>query len=261
MSKFMKIWLTLLLLAPLAARLDAQPVPTEELTTTLPDADAYPFSVYLLMPLTPLEIFLDVGYRNMYQLLRNNGVLTSRNDLFIEDLISFGVGGRWKRSYLDLKLAFSPSKRDLYFNKDYEVFNSYTIASINLGYAVWQDRNYSMLLRGGIGGAFRDIELFQKSSSPTLNFNNFTSPVSTVAWSLKHSALIGDVGIEWQVGRPKRNISASQWIRLGYRFGLNDQTWEAQTTAANAPTDRPRQWYISGHMSISNNFKPRKKRQ
>lgn len=249
MSK--KIFLFTLLL--LLSKVTGSAQPLSQLADSLeafPDPAVFKGSFYFLSGLPGTELILEKSYQNLNNILEEAQIEAGT----LRNSYSWGIGGRWQRLYAELLLGISWSDTYLDGNDRFMTATNNFNGIFQLGYAVWQNRNNVVLVRAGVGGIKERRQIVQTSGDAILDFNNFDQPISTVAWALEHNNTVGDISIGWLEGRPKRNISLAESIRLGYRFGLKNKAWEAPG-ARNIPSDRVEQWYVSFHFQVGYNAK------
>jgi hypothetical protein len=232
-----------------------------------PDPERYPYSIYVNLSAGPSIIGLKTGYRNMQQLLKDQGInIPPRHTQYV-----MGYGARIRRWYIDMAVQLAPSYLDLpyylsdypvdsmrYLNAEFNYFNS----SINIGYAFLQTRNDLWVVRGGVGWSQYNIRITETAPVGSFNFDNVAGTPSWRSWpTFSHHSAVGNVSIEWQRGgRAKRGVSLAPGLIAGYQFGLGQPRWKlGNIPVLNAPSDRAGFAYLGVDFKIARNFERKSK--
>ncbi|MEM8888794.1 MAG: hypothetical protein AAGD28_12490 [Bacteroidota bacterium] len=220
----------------------------------LSDPAKYPLSIYLKMGMPYGAAAWNTGNKNIRQQLEAEGIGLSKNRAY--SIFEFGM--RYKRIYVELGVD----------NPVYDVFNNsdpvrtFTANSFhraawgNLGISILQNRNDAFLLRLGLGEFEVAHEITSFRNTAQFDFEelvpNGSSPTST---RIFHRSTYVDIGIEYWRGVAKSPTSFGQTLRVGYRRGLKEESWEASgRTSVNAPLDRMGEIYFQFGFSIGYNF-------
>ena len=220
----------------------------------LADPGTYPVSVYLKLGLPFGAMAWNTGNQNIRQQLEAEGIDISGTRAY--SILEFGM--RYKRIYVEFGVD----------NPVYDVFNSsdpvgnFTSNSIkaaawgNIGVSIVQNRNDAFLLRLGLGEfeVAHEINSFRNTAQFDFDelFPNGSSPSST---RIFHRSTFLDIGIEYWRGVAKSPTSFGQTLRLGYRYGLKESSWEASgRTSVNAPMDRMGEIYFQLGFNLGYNF-------
>lgn len=224
-------------------------------STELLGPERYEQSWYFTSSFAEGLFWFGTGHANMNALLERQGLSPSiwSSSLYINGGVRF-----LNRAYADLLLAIplwglGNASESVEFGGNQISIDDYrSHISLNLGYALVQSRNMSLILRAGIGWVGREVRIVEYEQVP-FNFDNFNQPSEARVWPiLYHQSGVGDVSIEFLQGRPKRPLSVSPSLRAGFLVGFNSRAWETggSNLTVNAPSDRTQSFYIAGGITI-----------
>lgn len=247
-----------LLSCPRAYTQPLQPLPDS--SASLPDPSRYDRGIYTTMSVGPSILGVETGYRNIHRLLESQGLKPDP----LRSMLYIGVGGRLHRLYAEMYVAStlaSLSGFSYTSDKPIRVHADFASVGVNLGYALFQGRNESLILRLGADVAEYFLLFSESATSGPLDLTQVGGSAAGRSWPLiSHFGPTGHLCLEFLGGRAKRPVTLASNLRLGYQFGLGQSRWKAQEgTLINAPTDRAGFLYIGAGFWIGRNFERKQK--
>ncbi|MEL6634922.1 MAG: hypothetical protein AAFQ83_25890 [Bacteroidota bacterium] len=249
-----KIAYFMIFLLCLGMNLSAQvltPLPESESEQVSPED--FPFGLYFMLSLPGGLLNPELGMGNIHQQLGQQGIDIPR----INIMQSLATVFRYKRLYLEAQYQGSSLSfaRFLPNPLDDLAYAGLSISSVQLGYALWRNRNNELIFRGGFGSAQSTI-LIVENQQTSLSFDQLgTSSVRNPWIPIFHDTNFVEASLEIWRGRPKRRAKVGESIRIGYRQGLAFDEWQfAGATAIGAPRDRLSQLFLHVQIHFGPNF-------
>lgn len=227
---------------------------------SLPDPARYKSSIYSLLSVGPSVLGIETGYKNMHRLLKSQGLEPDK----LRSMFQLGAGVRIHKVYVELYAASTVgSLTSFYYPSDNgrRVHTDFASVGINLGYALFEGRNESLILRAGADWAEYFLMFSSTPASGPLDLTRITSSPAGSIWPvISHAAPTANLSIEFLGGRAKKPATFAYDARLGYQFGIGQTSWEAlEGSLLNAPTDKAGMLYLSIGVWIGRNFERKSK--
>lgn len=200
--------------------------------------------------------FVNFSFNNYPQLkntLNNQGI--SFPIIQSNSIASYGVAIQKRRYKLGFEGFYGLPSTNRDSKKITKTNWHFITYNLNLGYAIFFERNRQWFMNVGIGRIESTVNISSTINPQNVNFNNLlTTSTTGQSPTLSHKNIFFEVSVE-QTYRPKRPITFNPVFRLGYRVGVNSVPWttDANFTTTNAPTDRINQLFFQSIFVISNN--------
>ncbi len=227
-------------------------VPNENKGPGNPDHYNKGFFLALAVPVATLNI--DLGHQNMKALLEGDGLAFPN----MVPSTAIGIGGYLGRFYgrAGMNYSLGQSGRDFFADQGRSLRRGLDEISLQLGLAIWQTRNVSLIAWAGAGFLSSSVVIQDYRGINSVDLNEITEGGLRTGWPiLYHESGVIDLSLEYQAGRPKNRTSLNESIRVGYRFGWQEEPWRLESGNLSTPlTDRVSQLYVQINFNIGFNF-------
>jgi len=168
--------------------------------------------------------------------------LQNETDAFTDNFSLLGLEGVYRRNKLitGFETSFGAQKAR---TKDIRSFKPYTgAAHAQLGYIVWEQKEYWLYPSAGIGVSMHNLSVREKILNKTIKIDNIVQYVPSLNFAFN-----GDILTTKESKHQKAAGGLVLGFRVGYRFSLKDAAWKNEDSKVieNSTTYRNNGYYIS----------------
>lgn len=199
----------------------------------------------------------------MYRLLQNEDIKPETT----RTMYQFAAGVRYQRLFGEISVSstFGSLASAVYSSRKNirSIGLEFSHAGGNLGYALYQDRNIMLVLRGGMEFIWHSLLLTENRSDAVIDFSRLGTAPEHNTWPVfRHAGFAGHISLELLNGRAKKPSTLAVSQRIGYQFGLRDKAWAVSgIQAVNTPSDRAGMIYFTTAFWLARNLERKTKIQ
>ncbi|MEO0583293.1 MAG: hypothetical protein AAF135_13805 [Bacteroidota bacterium] len=227
------------------------PIPESESEQACPED--FPLGIYFMLSFPAGNWNQELGMGTVRQQLGQKGIEVPRLSI----LQSLSTVFRYQRLYLEVQYQGSSFGFARLFPDQIDdlAYAGLSTTSMQLGYALWRNRNNELIFRGGLGTAQSTIQVV-KNQQTSFSFDQLGMSSVRNPWvPIFHNTNFVEASLEVWRGRPKNRANMGEALRIGYRQGLAFDEWQfAGATAIGAPRDRLSQLFFQVQIHFGTNF-------